>query len=277
MLSVVFDWRLFSNWTIQPEQDGRNIFSISEANYYVQPTAKPIKYLFGLTQNNSSSRVLDLRHNISSTLYRFEGNMTVELEPLGSDLAIVTEINQKIETSLKRPFYQDLRQIFHQIGHWNWETVVMKSGLFDMHVSGHWNHTVFDLYGKRFQFQSHDESYLPSLNLAIDYSDRLSFHHIFSFPFLARTYNLFIDFSNPSSFLPAQIQILFRDEFKTNFSRNIMQLNLLKEDGVFNAHASTNWSDLSLIIEGITSQFGKVNNFTNLSCSVTNSYISDVS
>lgn len=260
MLSSAFDWQLFSNWTIQPEREGQKVFSVSEANYYIQPTAIPIKYLFGLTQNNSSSKIFDLRHNISSALYSFEGNMTIELEPLGSELAVITEITQKVRSALKHPLYQDLRQIFQKTGHWNWETVVMKSGLFDMHVSGHWNYSIFDLYGKRFQFRSHDENYLPSLNLEISYSDRRSFHHVFSLPFLARTYSLLIDFNNSSSFFPVQIQILFRDEFKTNYSRNIVELSLLKEDGVLKAHASSSWSDLILIVEGITNQIRKVNN-----------------
>lgn len=259
-MSLAFDWRWFSNSVIQPTQDGRKVVAFSEGNYLSHPSAIPINYLFGLVESNSSSRVFDLRHNVSSALYRFEGNMTVDLKPSDSEPQIVTEITQKVRTSsLERAIHLDLRQIFHQFGHWNWETVVLKSGLFDMHVSGHWNHTILQLYRKRFQIHSHDEDYLPSLNLEINYSDSLRFHHIFSFPFLACSYGFLIEFTDPSSFVPARVQILFRDEFQRNYSQSILQLNLYKRNGCLNADGSANWFEIFRITDGVRRQLEKVN------------------
>ena len=257
--SLAFDWRWFSNSEIQPTQDGRKIVAFSEGNYLIHPSPIPIKYLFGLIESNSSSRVFELRHNVSSALYRFEGNMTVDVRPSNSEPQIVTEITQKVRTSsLERAIYLDLRQIFHKSGHWNWETVVLKSGLFDMHVSGHWNHTILQLYRKRFQIHSHDEEYLPSLNFEINYSDSLRFHHLISFPFLACSYGFLIEFINPSSFVPAHVQILFNNEFQTNLSRSILQLNLYEVNGVLNADASATWLEIVRISEGIRKQLKKV-------------------
>ncbi|XP_046438807.1 uncharacterized protein LOC124190251 isoform X1 [Daphnia pulex] len=262
LVSLAFDWRWFSNSVIQPTQDGRKVVAFSEGNYLFHPSAKPINYLFGLVESNSSSRVFDLRHNVSSALYRFEGNMTVDLKPSDSEPQIVTEITQKVRTSsLERAIHLDLRQIFHQFGHWNWETVVLKSGLFDMHVSGHWNHTILQLYRKRFQIHSHDEDYLPSLNVEINYSDSLRFHHIFSFPFLACSYGFLIEFTDPSSFVPARVQILFRDEFQTNYSQSILQLNLYKPNGCLNADGSADWFEISRITDGVRRQLEKLTNW----------------
>ena len=98
-MSLAFDWRWFSNSVIQPTQDGRQIVAFSEGNNLIHKIALPIKYLFGLVESNSSSRVFELRHNVSSALYRFEGNMTVDLKPSDSEPQIVTKITQKVRTS----------------------------------------------------------------------------------------------------------------------------------------------------------------------------------
>lgn len=257
IISHAFDWQLVSSWTIQNER-GRKISSVTEGNYFFRPSAVPIKYLFGYLENQSSLRVVDLRHNISSALYHFEGNMTVDVEPNpDSEPAIITQITQKIRTPLERPIHLDLQQIFHKCGEWSWETVVLKSGCLNMHVNGLWNHSIFDLYKKRFEFHSHDEDYFPSVNLAINYFDRLRFHHHVVFPFLARSYEILIEFAN-SSFFPMNFNILFRDEFKTNFSRSIVQLNVHKNLEVLNAHASTEWLDMKIMKEAISSQLKKV-------------------
>lgn len=207
----------------------------------------------------SALQVVDLRHNISSALYHFEGNMTVELEPMpDSEPAVITQIYQKIRTSLEKPVHLDLQQIFHKCGEWSWETVVLKSGWLNMHVNGLWNHSIFDLYKKQFQFHSHDEDNFPSLNFALNYSDRLRFHHHATFPFLARSYDIMIEFTNPSSFFPMNFNILFRDEFKTNFSRSVFLFNVHKNFGVLNAHASGEWLDLKIVMEGIKNQLTRV-------------------
>lgn len=260
IVSSAFDWQFLSSWNIQNES-GRTISSVTEGNYLFRPSAMPIKYLFGFIENQSPVRVIDLRHNISSALYRFEGNMTVDLEPLSdSEPAVVTQISQKIRTSLERPMYLDLQQIFHKSGEWYWETVVMKSGLLNMHVNGLWNHSVLDLYKKQFHFHSHDEECFPSLNLAINYSDRLRFHHHAVFPFLARSYEILIEFTNPTSFFPMDFNILFRDEFKTNVSRSIARLNVFENLGILNAHASTEWLDIEAVTEAVSNQFKRVIN-----------------
>jgi hypothetical protein len=258
-VSLAFDWRWFSNSVIQPTQDGRQIVAFSEGNNLIHKIAMPIKYLFGLVESNSSSRVFELRHNVSSALYRFEGNMTVDLKPSDSEPQIVTKITQKVRTSsFQRAIRLDLQQIFHNCGHWNWETVVLKSGLFDMHVSAHWNHSILQLYRKRFQIHSHDEEYLPSLNFEIDYSDYRRFYHLISCPFLARSYDLLIEFSDPSMCVPTNVQICFRDEFQTNYSRSIFKLNLYEVNGVLNADASAIWIEVIQISEGIQRQLVKV-------------------
>lgn len=259
IVSFAFDWRWFINWSILPKQDGREVTAISEGNYLFQPSAIPIRYRFGLLESNSSSRVFLLRHNISSALYRFEGNMTIDVESTDSDPEIITKITQKIRTSsLERPLRLDLQQIFHQSGYWTWETVVLRSGLFDMHVSGHWNDTIFQHYRKLFQIHSHDEDCLPSLNLEFDYSDRRRFYHQISYPFLACSYGLLVQLSESFTFIPAEVRILYRDEFETNHSRSILQLKFSEINSILNAQASVEWLDVNRMIAAIKNQLNKI-------------------
>lgn len=265
LVSLAFDWRFFSNWNIEPKGDGRAVTGIAEGNYLFQPCAIPIRYQFGLSESNSSSRVFILRHNVSSALYCFEGNMTIDVEPTDSEPDIVTKITQKIRTSsLERPLRLDLQQIFHQSGHWTWETVVLRSGLFDMHVSGHWNDTIFHRYRKLFQIHSHDQDCLPSINFEVNYSDRLRFYHQVSYPFLACSYGLLVQFSDPSSLVPAEVKVLYRDEFKTNHSWSIFQLKLSKVNSVLNARASIEWLDIKRMMMALKNQQDKVISVKNL-------------
>ncbi|XP_059350999.1 uncharacterized protein LOC130694286 isoform X2 [Daphnia carinata] len=262
ILSFAFDWRWSSNLSILPKQDGREVTAISEGNYLFQPSPIPIRYRFGLLEGNSSSQVFMLRHNISSALYRFEGNMSIDVEPTDSHPEIITKITQKIRTSsLERPLRLDLQQIFHESGYWTWETVVLRSGLFDMHVSGHWNDTVLQHYRKLFQIHSHDEDCLPSMNLELDYSDRRRFYHQISYPFLACSYGLLVQLSDTSRFLPAEVKILYRDEFKANHSRSILQLKLSEVNSILNAKVSTEWSDINRMTAAIKNHLDKITNW----------------
>ncbi|KAI9556574.1 hypothetical protein GHT06_016364 [Daphnia sinensis] len=262
VVSFAFDWQWFSSWSIIPKQDGREVTGISEGNYLFLPSSIPIRYRFGLLENNSTSQVFALRHNISSALYRFEGNMTIDVKPTDSVPEIVTKITQKIHTpSLERPLRLDLQQIFHQSGYWTWETVVLRSGLFDMHVSGHWNDTILQHYRKLFQIHSHDEDCLPSVNVKLDYSGRRRFYHRMSYPFLACTYGLLVQLSESSGFVPAEVKILYQDEFKTNHSRSILQLKLSEVNSILNAQVSVEWLEINRVIAAIKNQLDKLTNW----------------
>jgi len=161
--------------------------------------------------------------------------MTVEKD---KNSAVVTEIWQKVHSSVAAGFFMNLRQIFHQSGFWNWETVVMTSGLVDMYVSGHWNNSVLDYYRKRFQFNSHAEETIPSFSLTLEYTNRLHFYHHFQFPFLALAYGVNLDLT-PYSLLPVNLQVSMHDEFISNNSHPIAKIRFYQNDGVFNLQMHT--------------------------------------
>lgn len=260
IVSRKFDWQFRSNWTSTLNGNSREISSITEGNYLYQPVLEPIKYLFGFVDNQSPSRLVDIRHNISSALYWFEGNMTVDVDSQSgmTPAAVITQISQKVRTLVDKEIYVDLQQIFHKSGDWNWETVVMKSGLFNMHVNGLWNRSLLHLYEKRFQFNSIDEAYVPSFNIDISYADNLRFFHRITIPFMARSYDVVIELSNPNLLFPMVFKILFRDEFKTNYSQTIAQLELFNADKIINARATTDWPHLKFVYESVCYQFLKV-------------------
>lgn len=258
--SLIFDWRILSDWKVEFNRNGKIVSSSTEANYYVDPVTDAIKYLFEMNENNSSSDILELRHNITSPLYNFEGNMTVHLSTIQNfDAAAVTEITQRVHTPLGKNLRLDLKQIFQQCGHWNWETVVMKSGLLDMYVSSQWNHSIFDYYRKRFHFHSHDEELLSSFDLTINYSKRLLFEHHILLPFLARSYDVVIKYSNEESLFPDYGELLFRDEFQTNVSRSIALLTLVNKEGIWSLTTSADWAILKFTTTAVLNQVKKVN------------------
>ena len=258
--SVFFDWRVLSYWTVQYDQNGKTISSVTDANYHLNPIPDSIKYNFQMTENNSSTRILELRHNISSSLYLFEGNMTVHVKPSPNlDPVIITEITQTIRTPLSTNLRLDLKQIFNQCGHWSWETVVMKSGLFDMHVNGKWNYSVLDYYRKRFHFHSHDEDSFTSFDLILKYSKRVLFVHQIFLPFLARSYDISIQYPNEVAFFPDRFEIRFRDEFESNISRSIGLLTILREEELWTLKTSSEWPEVQLILSGVNQQIKKVN------------------
>ena len=162
--------------------------------------------------------------------------MTVEKD---KNSAVVTEIWQKVNSPVAKGLFMDLHQIFHQSGFWNWETVVMKSGLVDMHVSGHWNNSVLDYYRKRFQFHSHTEESIPSFSLTLEYHNRLHFHNHFHFPFLALAYGVTLNLT-PYSLLPIDLQVSMHDEFISNFSYPISKVRFYQNNGTFNFEIDSN-------------------------------------
>jgi len=162
--------------------------------------------------------------------------MTVEKD---KNSAVVTEIWQKVNSPLAKGLFMDLRQIFHQSGFWNWETVVMKSGLVDMHVSGQWNNSVLDYYRKRFQFHSHTEESIPSFSLTLECNNRLHFHNHFHFPFLALAYGVTLNLT-PYSLLPINLQVSMHDEFISNFSYPISKVRFYQNNGTFSFEIDSN-------------------------------------
>lgn len=146
--SELFDWRWSGCWAIvKPPSStaGRIIRATSDLNYLLEPSPMPIQYRFGYEEGGpNATRLVDLKHNITSPLYTFQGNMTVDMP--GSDGQVITNILQKVNSPLSDWFRQDLRQVFHQSGPYNWETCLIRSGLADLHVSARWNGSVLDYY-----------------------------------------------------------------------------------------------------------------------------------
>lgn len=207
-------------------------------NFLRNPSAIPMVYQFGL-QEGSNQRFLDLRHNVSSQLYSFEGNMTIEKEKTSSESSIITRIWQKIESPLSSTFKLDLEQIVNQTETWSWETTLMHSGLMDMHVSALWNGSILDYYSKKFQFKSYNEDLVPSLNILFSYFDRLEFQHRFEFPFKASAFELWIKRISSNSMFPLDVQILCQDGLKTNVSLPVASLFITKRNEYFDARFSS--------------------------------------
>lgn len=209
-----------------------------ETNYLHEPSAIPMKYQFGF-QESKSGRFFELRHNLSSKLYYFEGNMTVDEENTLSGPSIITHIWQKIRTPISDSFMLDLEQIINQTGTWSWETTVMRSGFMDMHVSAQWDGSFLDYYSKRFQFKSYLEDLMPSFNLLFSYSDRMFFYHRFEVPFEAFAYEVMIKRLSSNALIPVEMHFLSQDEFKTNTSLPMASLYILGNPDLLEARFSS--------------------------------------
>lgn len=170
-----------------------------------------------------------LQHNISSNLYQFQGNLTVQSSE-DDPGALVTSITQMTRCSVWDAINSDLRQVFHQQGHSYWENVVLRSPMVDMHVSGRWEESVTNFYRKQFDLHSRAEPLLPSATLNLEYSDSSRFMHRLKLPFLSATYELAIQLRQ-GSYLPQEIIITFQDHFLTNRTQPILQWMLL-DDGL---------------------------------------------
>lgn len=216
--SPFFNWRWITNLTKSGQSNQRLIELTSRANYFNRPIIQPITYRFGYKESNQS-HLLDLRHNITSELYHFESNLTIDCHPKGE---IVTMIHQKAASSLSQLFYLELKQIFHQMATSFWETVVMKTGLVDMHVTGSWEQSIFHFYRKQFVFHSLIEDLLPSTTINLRYSDSHEFLHEILFPFLARKLVLLVDWQDSFQRLSLSDQNLFLSNETTNILEMLM-------------------------------------------------------
>ena len=156
-----------------------------------------------------------------------ESNMTVVSD--GSN-EVVTKINQKAHSSVSEFFDLDLKQIFHQSGESCWETVVMKSDIVDMHVTGRWEKSILEYYRKKFVFYSHTEDLLPSMIIVLEYTDVLRFRHEIEFLFLAQKYLLLINRKDSNAIFPMDIELWGMDQFKTNVTHKVMEVVISTND-----------------------------------------------
>ena len=226
LASPLYNWQWMTSTTKSGRPGDRRIDITSRANYILRPITNPITYLLSYRESNQS-RLLDLRHNVSSELYRMESNLTVDRDSTG---AIMTEIQQKANSPLGKLFNLDLKQIFHQLGSSFWETVVMTSGLVDMHVSARWEHSILEFYRKRFTFHSHSEDLLPSTIITVEYSDCRRFRHEVLLPFLARKYVLLIEFQDLHSYQPVHFSLSDQNQFLSNETGNTLEIDLFKTE-----------------------------------------------
>ena len=222
--SPFFDWRWVTNLTKSGQSNQRLIEVASRVNYFQQPISRPITYLLGYRESNQS-RLLDLRHNITSELYQFEGNLTVDLQSTGE---VITAIHQKAASSLSRLFYLELKQIFHQMITSFWETVVMKTDLVNMHVTGRWEQSIFNFYRKQFVFHSLIEELLPSITINLQYSNSRQFLHEILFPFLARKLIILVDWHDEFQ----RLSLSDLDLFLSNETTNILEISRFQSEQV---------------------------------------------
>jgi len=220
--SPFFNWRWTTHMAKSNQSNQRSIELTSQANYFQQPISQPITYLLGYKENNTS-RLLDLRHNISSELYHFEGNLTVDCHSTGE---IITAIDQRAASPLSQLFHLELKQIFHQMATSFRETVVMNTGLVDMHVTGRWEQSIFHFYRKQFVFHSLVEELLPSATINLHYSDNRQFLHEILFPFLARKSVVLINWEDSIQ----RLSLSHQDLFLSNETANILEIIMFKSE-----------------------------------------------
>ena len=224
-----FNWLINGNGTLHQDSGSRELTIQVDATHLNRPTESPLHYQLRYSENQQSPYV-DLRHKISSEFFGFEGNMTVFQGPESG--SIVTEIFQRTASQLWPFLNSDLHQIFHQLPDFSWETVVMRSGLMDMHVTGKWATSIWEYYRKLFQFRSHWQ-FLPSLNVRLDYSNKRQFFHEFHFLLIAKKLQILAEVSDSDIIFPVKISASFQDEFRSNVSHKIMEIVVSKTDYFF--------------------------------------------